>query len=802
MKTSDNSVATKCDHCGDPCEPDSPGLGEKHFCCEGCKTVYLLLQNREMGDYYAIEDKPGLRPSDGGASHRFDYLDDPVILERLLDFTDGSTSRITFSIPQMHCSSCIWLLENLHTLKPAIISSRVDFPRRTVSITFRTGDILLSSLTGFLATLGYEPDIKLADLDRKSRDVSFRRLYTQLAVAGFCFGNVMLLSFPEYLGLDVATKPAGADAFGYLNVILSLPVFFYCAYDYFQSAWTGIRHKQINMDVPISLGIFILFSRSLFNVLYLGQAGYIDSLCALVFLLLVGRVYQKKTYASLSFDRDFTSYLPISVIKIQGAGETSIGIHQLEVGDRIMIRNRELIPGDAVLLSGEGHVDYSFVTGESEPITLSSGQRVYAGGRQIGSAIELELIKKPSESYLMQLWTQTSAAVAQQPHLITLANQASRIFTPTIVFIAIATAGYWLMNDSSQALDAATAVLIVACPCALALSTPFALGTLHRIFGKSGLYLKSPDAIERLSGISTIVFDKTGTITQAGTAAPIFEGEELSDINKEIIFSMTRQSTHPLSAAIADSLNDRALLDVSHFVEIPGLGLEGTVANRRVRIGSGQWIGLETDDDADTAARVYVSIDGQNLGYFHFAGQYRPGLAEVISQLVKNKKMALLSGDNEGQKKSIQKMFGSGADIRFRQTPHEKLEYVNDKMMSGEKILMVGDGLNDAGALQAASVGISIVERHSAFSPACDGILDAAAFALLPEYLRMSRTGMTIIKTSFAISFAYNIIGIAFAVQGLLSPVIAAILMPASSVSVVLFATIATTLAAKRRKVV
>ncbi len=788
-----------CAHCGDPCDKDSPRLGAKLFCCRGCKAVYQLLHDNRLESYYDQESTPGLRPCKDPRTNRFDYLNDPQMTEKLLDFTDGATAKVTFSIPQIHCSSCIWLLENLYRLRPEIIASQVDFPRREVTVTYREQELSLAELVRFLASIGYEPDIKLADLSRADKDISFRKLYTQLAVAGFCFGNVMLLSFPEYLGLDVTNKPVWAEIFDYLNILLALPVFFYCASDFFRAAFHGIRQRQINMDVPISLGIFILFSRSVYNILALNQAGFMDSLCALVFLLLVGRLYQKKTYRSLSFDRDFRSYLPISVIRIRDDKEESIGLTQMSVGDRIRIRNFELVPADAILINGTGHIDYSFVTGESEPVMIASGQRVYAGGRQIGSIVELEIIKTPSESYLMKLWTQAEEALAQQPGIATLATRVSRVFTPTVLFIALAAGLYWGMSDIGRAMNAATAVLIIACPCALALSTPFALGTLHRIYGRRGFFLKSPDVIEKLAGLNRIVFDKTGTITQAGTSTPVFEGETLTEENRRIVYSLVRQSAHPLSLALADTLAVHDSVTIDKFLEIPGLGLEAKVAGRPVKIGSAEWIGLDINQKEITTARVYIAIGGEILGYFRFAGTYRNNLRNVISKFVKMAHISMLSGDNSGEAKNIRQIFGTGADIHFNQSPHDKLAYVNSHILEGEQVMMIGDGLNDAGALQAASVGVSIIEENASFSPACDGILEAESLEMLPDMLRLAKSGMTIIRTSFAISFFYNIIGLTFAVQGLLSPVIAAILMPASSISVVLFSTIATSIMAGKR---
>ncbi len=804
MTKSDARTETICIHCGDPCPPGSPEDEGQAFCCPGCRTVYALLHDNDLQEYYQLEDRPGLKPKPAEHLERFAYLDDHDIVAKLLDFSDGRVSRVTLSIPQIHCSSCIWLLENLFVLDAGITASRVDFPRREVSVTFAEDKLNLRKLVEMLVSIGYEPDIRLADLESTPRDRSARKLYARLAVAGFCFGNVMMLSFPEYLGLDSILQAKLGNAFNYLNAALSLPVIFFSSADFFRSAFTGVRQKFINMDLPISLGILVLFIRSLYDILILGQAGYMDSLCGLVFLLLIGRLYQQKTYASLSFEKNFKSYLPIAVLRKQETGEVTVPVNNLEPGDRIIVRNRELIPADGVLINGDGQIDYSFVTGEAEPVEAASGQRLYAGGRQMGQSLEIEVVKLPSQSYLMQLWTQMASGDEDTPHLENLANQASRWFTPAVLVVAAFAGLFWMAVDSTRALNAATAVLIVACPCALALSSPFTLGTVLRFMGRRNLYLKDSGAVERLAGITSAVFDKTGTLTRAGETTPIWTGEPLTPERERLVFSVVRHSTHPLSVMLARNLLEHESRTVTDFIEEPGKGLSATVGDAVVRVGAASWVGAEntSGQNADGETRVYVSIAGETIGYFRLANHLRPGLANVLASLGKRMKLGLISGDHDAERSRLTELFGPDADLRFRQSPHDKLDHVRSLRKSGEKVLMIGDGLNDAGALRAATVGIAIAEDASAFSPACDGILQAESFSLLPDFVALARSSVTIIKASFVLSVLYNVVGLAFAVQGLLSPLVAAILMPASSVTVVLFATVASAVAARRHGVI
>jgi Cu+-exporting ATPase len=789
---------TACIHCGEPCGDGSLVEDGKPFCCTGCQTVYGLLNRHGLSTYYSLEDKPGLKPEQWKQTGRFAYLDKDDVRARLLDFDDGKTARMTFSIPQIHCSSCIWLLENLYRLQEGVHSSRVDFQRRLASVTFDISRLPLSQLTAMLAAIGYEPEINLADLSRKSQKHAYRPLYARLAVAGFAFGNVMLLSFPRYLGLEGAEQFTASRWFDAIKILLSLPVIFYSASVFFDSAWHGLKQRQINMDVPISLGIAILFVRSLHEIILVDGAGYMDSLCALVFLLLIGQLYQKKTYFSLAFDRDYRSYLPIAVMKKSSDGQVSTPLDDVKTGDRLLIRNRELVPADSILISGEGRIDYSFVTGESDPVKVFSGDRLFAGGRQTGAILEIEVVKEPSRSYLLQLWEQAELAVKRQAGLTTLANRVSRYFTPAVLALALAAAGIWWFLDPSRIWDAATAVLIVACPCALALASPFALGTAQRLLGRARFFLRDSSVVEDLAGLTSIVFDKTGTITQSGATEPVFEGEQLSEEQVSWIAALARQSTHPLSVRLAQHLGSKGAVEVEEFAEATGQGLAGSFNGHTVRLGSARWVGAE-GDESSRASSVYVAADGSVLGRYRFANLFRPGLREVASDLSGRFRISLLSGDTDADRARVQAMMGEDVELKFSQSPYDKLDFVARKIDKGERVAMVGDGLNDAGALRAAHVGLTVAEDSSGFTPASDGVVNARSFRRLPQVLSLARDTLGVVKVSYAISFLYNAVGLGFAFSGTLSPVVAAILMPASSVTVVLFTTLATSLAARMR---
>ena len=488
-------------------------------------------------------------------------------------------------MPQMHCSSCIWLLENLFKINPAIIHSEVNFLKKNVTVKFNPQKISLKGTVELLTSIGYEPQINLEDAEDKKLQSTNKKLIYKIGITGFCFGNIMLLSFPEYLNINMSDS-FFIKFFGWLNLFLSLPVFFYSSSDYFISAFKGLRKKILNIDVPISLGILVLFLRSAVEVVTQTGAGYFDSMTGLVFFLLIGKLFQNKTYETLNFERNYKSYFPLSVILKKDESEVSIPVSKLNVGDRIIIRNNEIIPADSVLFGGEGNIDYSFVTGESKLSPKVLGELVYAGGKQIGSAIELEVIKEVSQSYLTQLWNNEAFKNRAESNFATISNKVSKYFTIAILSIALASFLFWLPNSIHTALNVFTAVLIVACPCALALSIPFTLGNTIRIFGKNKFYLKNVHVIEELAKINQIVFDKTGTITQTTQSKIKFIGPELTELNSIMIKSLVKNSTHPLSKKIYDSLDCQANLNVNSFKEMQGKGIEGEILGKQIKLGS------------------------------------------------------------------------------------------------------------------------------------------------------------------------------------------------------------------------
>lgn len=762
--------------------------------------MYLLLNENNLCNYYDLEKNPGIKAKGKFSSHGFAYLEDETIIRKLIQFQTDKQVNVVFQLPQIHCSSCIFLLENLHRINEGVITSKSNFQKKEVFITYDPQQISLRKVVELLAYIGYEPSITLNDTTKKSSTPFNRKQIYKIGVAGFCFANIMMLSFPEYFSGGNIEQNGLKETFTWINLALSIPVLFYSASGFFSSAVNGLRQKYLNIDAPIALAIIVTYARSYFEIIGGHGAGYLDSGTGIVFFMLVGRWFQNKTYDSFSFDRDYKSYFPLGVTLIDDEQETNIPVTQLQKGNRIMIRNMEMIPADSVLIKGMASIDYSFVSGEITPVEKSAGDLLYAGGKQIGSAIELEVIKDPSQSYITQLWN-NNIFNAEKNADTSFIHPWSRYFTLCLFTIAIATALYWLAFDSNRILPAVTAVLIIACPCSLLLSATFTYGNMLRVFGKNKLYLKNAGVIESMAKINVIVFDKTGTLTQNRSSVVQYEGTPLTSKELVAIKSITKQSSHPLSKIIYASMHSGPLAVMPEtFMEYSGKGLTATVNNVHVKMGSAEFINQSDHKKIfyDSGTHVHVTMNNVHMGFFSIRNQYREGIEQVAVKLRnQNYERYVLSGDNDAEQEKLKDLFSRDAALHFNQSPQQKLDFIRSLQQENKNVLMLGDGLNDAGALMQSNVGIAVSDNTTQFSPACDAILDGSNVNKLDKFLAFARSGKNIVTISFIISILYNIAGLSFAVQGTLSPVIAAILMPASSISIVLLVTALSSISAR-----
>jgi len=800
-KPSKQKKIIHCYHCGEACDSSIEADGH-FFCCDGCSFVYSLLKENGLCNYYDLSTTPGIKIKGKFNSDKFSFLDTAEAQQKLITFRDEKQSQVSFYLPQMHCASCIWLLENLHSIQPGILFSKTNFQRKEIFIGFDQNATSLRKVVELLAFIGYEPYISLNDSEEKKTKKTNRKQFYKIGVAAFCFSNIMMLSFPEYFSSGNIDEQTLKQLFSYLNLLLALPVFFYSASEFFVSAYKGLQQKWLNIDAPIALSILMAFGRSTYEVLSGTGPGYFDSMAGIVFFMLIGRWFQNKTYDSFSFDRDYKSYFPLGITKIEDGLEVPSTISSIQKNDHIIVRHGEMVPADAVLITGEASIDYSFVSGENTPVLRKKGELIYAGAKQLGGKIELMVIKPVNQSYITQLWNNNDFYGEQKNKDKSFIHPWSRYFTVVLFSLAAIAGVYWTIVDPKNVLPAITAALIVACPCSLLLSSTFTFGNMLRYFGKNKLYLKNATVIEALSRINTIVFDKTGTLTHISKASVDYCGVPLTREERSYIYSLAKDSAHPLSRLVKEHLlriHTIIPFAVNGFKELPGKGAEGIIDGKRTRIGSCLFI-TGFADKASNSAEVWVSIDNDVKGFYRIHNLYREGIKEMAAGLeTKNYQLHVLSGDNNSERKHLQNFFPT-APLLFNQSPQNKLEYIKELQENPERrVLMLGDGLNDAGALKQSDVGVAVSENTSQFTPASDGILDSNNVNKIGAFLSYAKAGKRVVLTSWIISILYNFVGLSFALSANLSPMVAAILMPVSSITIVTFVTIATSIAAKRR---
>ena len=782
MISATSVTKTQCYHCGEDCLTDNIRFDEKIFCCEGCKMVYQIINQNGLCTYYNLNENPGVNLRMSVRKDKFAFLEDKKIQQELISFENEEQTRVIFYLPQIHCSSCLYLLENLYKLDAGIISSKVSFARKEVEIVFLNKKTSLRKSAELLASIGYEPHITLNDLKGKKPPVNRSMIY-KIGVAGFCFGNIMLMSFPEYLGID-ASETGLRAIFRWANFVFALPVLLYAARPFYQSAWKSLKHKFLNIDAPIALAIIITFLRSAYEIISGSGGGYLDSMSGIIFFMLVGRALQDKTYRQLSFERDYTSYFPIAVTMLKDEKEIPTMLPDIKPGDTLLIHNEELIPADGILTKGKAFIDYSFVTGESLPAARNVGELLYAGGKQTGVNIELLVVREVAQSYLTRLWGRDEFNQDGNKKERSFVHALARSFTYILFSLVIITAVYWWINNPSKIWPAVTAMLIIACPCALMLSNSFTNGNILSIMGRNHFYLRNAQVIENIATADQIVFDKTGTLTSTHERDIVYEGKPLTKRQQKQIASLAASSSHPLSRSLARHLGCDRQIVPEGFKETTGKGIEGLVQNTFIKIGSCEYVTGSTKNQRGTV--IYVSLENNVYGYYRFSNHYRQSVPALIKKLSGKYKLSVISGDNDSEKDNLAKLAGQDVMLLFHQKPEDKMEYIRSLQKKGRRVVMIGDGLNDAGALKQSDVGIAVTEQTNNFTPASDAIIDANELSNLDRFIFLCKANKNIITASFILSIIYNVIGLYFAVQGTLSPVIAAILMPSSSLSILL----------------
>ena len=709
-----------------------------------------------------------------GAEVALDLAGSPSREEILLASRDldKGLRQTDLSVPGAHCAACIATIEGALRATEGIAEARVNLSTKRLSVKWRGGTP--PPTFEVLQKLGYEAN--LFDDERDKQDPELGRLVRALAVAGFAAMNIMLLSVSVWSGADIDTR----QAFYWVSALLALPALVYSGRIFFASAWSALRRGRTNMDVPISVGFSLAFVLSLYDTATGAPHAYFDAATSLLFVLLIGRTldHVMRRQAGLAVVA-LARLMPrgAAVIKADGSRDY-IPASEIEPGMQLAIAPGERIPVDGVVESGSSQVDRSIATGEAVPQPVSPGAELRSGTLNLTGALTMSASSRADSSFIAEMTRLVEAAEGGRARYRTLSDRAARLYSPLVHATALATFLGWLAatGDWHRATGIAIAVLIVTCPCALGLAVPMVQAVAARRLFQAGIMVKDGSAMERLAEIDTIAFDKTGTLT-AGRPLPV--GAALSRSRElRIAAAIATRSTHPVSVALA-RLAEGPPLEVSDAAEFPGLGLEATVEGETYRLGRAGWSG------EDQHGGTVLSRDGRPIAAFAFEDTLRPGAEQATRELRRaGFEMTMLSGDSRDAVAKVADQLGI-TEAAAGLLPEQKLARLAELAKAGRRVLMVGDGLNDAPALAAAHASMAPGSAAEIGRNAADLVFLHGSLTAVPFAIGICRQAARLVRQNFALAAGYNIVALPIAISGHVTPLIAALAMSSSSLLVV-----------------
>ncbi|MEZ5732615.1 MAG: heavy metal translocating P-type ATPase [Paracoccaceae bacterium] len=687
---------------------------------------------------------------------------------------------LVLTLPTAHCAACIADVERVLERQPGVRSARVNLTQRRVSIEADKA-VTAEGMIAVLAGIGYpahelDPGLlSTTQTDRRGRDLLMR-----LGVAGFAMMNIMLLSVAVWSGAEAATR----DLFHWISAMIALPVLAFSGQPFFSSAWAALKARRLGMDVPISLALILASSMSLYETYAGGEHAYFDAAVSLCFFLLAGRYLDFRSRALARSAAEELAALEVPrATRIAEGREETVAVADLRPGDLVLVRPGGRMPADGVVAEGASELDRSLLTGETLPVGVAGGDRVSTGEVNLTGPLTLRVTAAGRDSSLHRMADLVAVAETARTRYTSVADRMARAYAPVVHILALAAFGLWMWRtggDLRHALNVAAAVLIITCPCALALAVPAVVTSASGRLFRKGLLVKDGTALERLAEVDTIVFDKTGTLTMG---AP--EADNLSDMSQDVLSlaaALAAASAHPLARALSAAIERTGITAarVSDLREVPGFGVEGEWRGAPIRLGRAAWVGAAASDMTAT----YLRIGTKSATAFTFSDQLRPGAAEVVAGLqAQGKHIMLLSGDAATPVAALADRLGI-VDWRAGVLPAEKAAVVAGMSDAGQRVLMVGDGLNDTAALAGAHVSISPASALDAARVASDIVLLGQDLSPIADALRIAQLARLRIRENFSLSIGYNLLAVPIAFLGLATPLIAALAMSLSSVTV------------------
>lgn len=787
-------IATNaCLHCN---APVPRARNSSNFCCSGCESVYQFLQSNHLEDYYTLKkqshSKMGnplsqLLLNQDPSFESEKALDDPTFRNEngiALEFP-----TLEFHIEGIHCTACVWLLEKSPEQCADILEARVNLSQHTLKIKLsRFGKF--KNAVHFIRKLGYEPSPLLKKEDQDFFEKREDKLnLIRIGVAAFCAGNVMLYSIGIYGG---ATEKFGFS-FRWLMILVSVPSIFWCALPFYRNAMGALRLKKVSIDLPMSIALLFGFFQSTYQAFIGSNEIYLDSLTSLVFLLLGSRYFLSRLRKKeLSHTNLFKSLLPTQCKKRVNGTDSLVSSDTLKINDLIVVECGQSLPTDGILYSESAKIDCSLLTGESEPRFYQKGQPVFGGTRNNGETLIFKVTTLNDESKMGVLAKKIEAEQGPEVWLNDpKINKIAETFLWGVLSIStLLILTFVLKGETAEGFKRALSLMIVACPCALALATPLTLSMAYKKAADKGFVLKNPDLLLKGASIETIFFDKTGTLTKG---KPEVESLEWIHIKRDsayqnkifsALYSLESKSAHPLAKSIVKYFENKdhiTLLQLQHVIETPGKGIRGILPN------SNDEMTIEsTKNKNDKRTSIIVRLNLEDHLRITFQDPIREEAPSVLDQLKKlNLKTILLSGDSKGIVQSVAKETHCD-EFKSECTPEDKADLLSHEKNS----LMIGDGANDALALKKATIGVAMKGALSVTSQAADALITINSLQPLFDFLKISKKTKTILMINFGVSILYNLMGVTLALTGDVTPLVAAIIMPVSSISVLLISSI------------
>ncbi|MDX2017886.1 MAG: heavy metal translocating P-type ATPase [Planctomycetota bacterium] len=793
------SAATLCTHCGLPVPTGLIRAGEPaQFCCHGCETAFSLISSCGLEKYYAIRDELQAPTKAVRASDRsFAEFDDAAFRTLHVSGSPGEACSVELFLAGVHCSACAWILERLPRLAPGVLEARLDLRRSLIRVTWDDGAIKLSRIARVLDAIGYRPHPARDARSRGVRIAEDRRQLIRLGIAGACAANVMLFALCLYAGLFDTIDTGHQQMFRWISMGFTVLSLAWPGAIFFRSAWAAVRARAAHLDVPIALALAAGGVWSVIATVRGHGEIYFDTVSVLVFALLVGRFFQARQQRSAADAVELLfSLTPASARRVEGDIVRDVPIEAVRAGDVLEVLAGESMPVDGRVVSGRSLVDESLLSGESRPIDVGVGSPVAAGSVNISSALHVRVDAIGERTRIGKLMRLVEDASCRKAPIVAWADKASSWFTLGMLGLAGLTLAVWLILNPATAVEHAVALLVVTCPCALGLATPLVLTIAHGRAARLGMLIKGGDVIQRLTTPGIVYLDKTGTITLGRLSVVAWDG---TDESRALASALEEHSSHPVARAVRDFAGPAEGRRVERVHQITGGGIEGLVDGRRVLVGSPEHVFARVAPDAGSRSRasacaaqgltpIAVAVDGRLAAIVSLGDAVRPEAADVIADLKRRGwRVGVLSGDHPDVVRRVAAQVGiAETDARGGMSPEAKLAVVREAQQAiGTRgtVVMVGDGVNDAAALAAAGVGVAVHGGAEASLAAADVYLSRPGLGSIAELLDGSRRSLGAIKRNLWASLGYNVIAGGLAVLGLINPILAAIVMPISSLT-------------------